>query len=151
MGDAGGPTRTYDHRLHRHGSDCARPGTPVIVVKNRSQVYHTTHWEPNGDGMNASRVVVDYALLDRSGQIRRLRKVAMRALLQYGIEPVSLSLLQHQYNSTFLVSGLDAARYVLHISRPHQRPTTRVAAADPRRVRVVVVGSGANGPHSFCP
>lgn len=61
---------------------------------------------------------VEYALLTRRGQIRRLRQAAARALPQYGIEPGSLSLLQHRYNTTFIVGGHEGARYVLHILRP---------------------------------
>jgi Ser/Thr protein kinase RdoA (MazF antagonist) len=47
-----------------------------------------------------------------------MRQVAQRALALYGVEPLTLSLLHHAYNTTFKVVGPDGARYVLHILRP---------------------------------
>jgi hypothetical protein len=47
------------------------------------------------------------------GRIRRLRQVAGQALPQYGIEPVSISLLvAHVHNTTFKVIGSDCHRRV---------------------------------------
>jgi Ser/Thr protein kinase RdoA (MazF antagonist) len=62
--------------------------------------------------------LIEYGALTRQGQIRRMRQVAERALSLYGIEPITFSLLNHAYNTTFTVTGLDRARYVLHILRP---------------------------------
>lgn len=62
--------------------------------------------------------MMEYAQLTRRGQIRRMRRVAKHALTRYGIEPVSVSILNHAYNTTFTVTGPDGARYVLHILRP---------------------------------
>jgi Ser/Thr protein kinase RdoA (MazF antagonist) len=73
---------------------------------------------------------MEYAQLTRRGQIQRMRQVAERALPLYGIEPVSFSLLDHAYNTTFAVTGPNDARYVLHILRPVENamsePSTRV-------------------------
>jgi Ser/Thr protein kinase RdoA (MazF antagonist) len=66
--------------------------------------------------------VIDFAGLTRRGQIRRLRRVAKQALLRYGIEPTSLSLLGHTFNTTFRVISPDGGRFVLHILRPTEAP-----------------------------
>jgi Ser/Thr protein kinase RdoA (MazF antagonist) len=68
--------------------------------------------------------VIEYAHRTRRGQIQRVRQVAEHALTRYGIEPVSLSLLGHMYNTTFAVTGPDGARYVLHILRPVEHATS---------------------------
>jgi Ser/Thr protein kinase RdoA (MazF antagonist) len=47
-----------------------------------------------------------------------MRRLAECALPLYGIEPYSLQLLQHAYNTTFAVTGSSHGRYVLHILRP---------------------------------
>lgn len=62
--------------------------------------------------------MIEYGELTLRGQIRRMRQIAERALSLYGIEPISFSLLNHAYNTTFAVTGPDDARYVLHILRP---------------------------------
>lgn len=62
--------------------------------------------------------VIAYAQLTRRGQIRRLRQVAVDALSQFGIAPVSLTLLNHSYNTTFAATTQDGARFVLHVLRP---------------------------------
>jgi len=51
-----------------------------------------------------------------------LRRAANRALSTYGIEPISISLLTHLYNTTFAVTGQDGTRYVLRIHRSHGNP-----------------------------
>jgi Ser/Thr protein kinase RdoA (MazF antagonist) len=53
--------------------------------------------------------------LPRRGQIRLLRHAAESALQRFGIEPLSLSLLDHAFNTTFLAVGQDGERYVLHL------------------------------------
>jgi len=62
--------------------------------------------------------LIEYGALTRHGQIQRMRQVAERALPLYGIEPITFSLLNHAYNTTFTVAGPDSALYVLHILRP---------------------------------
>src|SRR5947209_1094925 len=59
-----------------------------------------------------------YFRLTRQGQIRRLRTLAAHALAAYGIEPESLALLAHLYNTTCTVTDPEGSRYVLHILRP---------------------------------
>ncbi|HEX6509745.1 MAG TPA: phosphotransferase [Chloroflexota bacterium] len=76
--------------------------------------------------------MIDYAQLSRRGQIRRLRRVAENALTLYGIEPVSLSLLHHSFNTTFTVIGPGGARFVLHILRPEVDPFSELQS--PSRV-----------------
>jgi Ser/Thr protein kinase RdoA (MazF antagonist) len=65
----------------------------------------------------------DYTQLSRRGHIRRLRALAERALAQYDLEPVDISLLGHLYNTTFAVRGADGSRYVLRIQRAGESPT----------------------------
>jgi len=61
--------------------------------------------------------MTEYQRLTRRGQIRRLRRVAERALSAYDIEPLSLSLLDHAFNTTFAVTDPEHNRYVLHVLR----------------------------------
>lgn len=68
----------------------------------------------------------------RRSQIARLRRVAERALEQYAIEPVSLSLLNHAYHTTFVATERDGSRSVLHVLRPEEGELS----ADQRRARI---------------
>jgi Ser/Thr protein kinase RdoA (MazF antagonist) len=61
--------------------------------------------------------MTQYTDLTRRGQIRRLRRLAKQSLALYGVEPASLSLLSHMFNTTFAVAARDGARYVLRIQR----------------------------------
>lgn len=74
----------------------------------------------------------------KRAQIRRLRQLARRALSLYGIEPVSLSLLGRAYNTTFAVTGQDAARMVLHILLPEDEPLSE------RQSRVLIESERGN-------
>jgi Ser/Thr protein kinase RdoA (MazF antagonist) len=69
---------------------------------------------------------MQYAQLTRRGQIQRMTPAAERALSLFGIEPVSISLLNHAFNTTFTVTGPDGVRYVLHILRPTEAVTSEV-------------------------
>lgn len=66
--------------------------------------------------------LMEYEVLTRRGQIRRMRQVAGRAIELFGLAPSTLSLLDHAFNTTFLVIGPDGRRYVLHILRPPDEP-----------------------------
>jgi len=66
--------------------------------------------------------MIDFAQLTPGGQVRRLRRLAGRALTAFGIEPISISLLGHFHNTTFAVTGPDAARYMLRIHRAGASP-----------------------------
>ena len=70
---------------------------------------------------NASRGVQDSALawesLSRRGHLVALRRVGRAALAAYGLEDARLTLLSHQYNTTFRVEARGGP-YVLRIGRP---------------------------------
>lgn len=73
-----------------------------------------------------------------------MRQVAEHALPLFGIEPASLSLLAHAYNTMFAVSG-PKSRCVLHILRPVADAMSD-ADAGTSRVGVVVARPGEGGP-----
>lgn len=68
--------------------------------------------------------MIDFRQLTRREQIRLLRRLAEAALTRYTIGPSSLSLLNHSYHTTFLVTGSDGSRYVLHVLRPEEEQLT---------------------------
>src|SRR5689334_9955374 len=52
------------------------------------------------------------------GQVARLKRLAERALCDYGIEGARLTLLAHLENTTFRVDTDDGLAYVIRIHRP---------------------------------
>jgi Ser/Thr protein kinase RdoA (MazF antagonist) len=76
--------------------------------------------------------VIEDTQLSRRSQIARLRRVAERALAQYVIEPVSLSLLYHAYHTTFAVTERNGSCSVLHVLRTEAGELS----ADQRRARI---------------
>jgi Ser/Thr protein kinase RdoA (MazF antagonist) len=66
-----------------------------------------------GDAAGAER---DFARLSRPARIARFRGLARAALAAYDLPPARLTLLQHQWNTTFRVDT-GAGRYVLRIHR----------------------------------
>jgi Ser/Thr protein kinase RdoA (MazF antagonist) len=59
----------------------------------------------------------EWQSLSRRGQLVSLRRVGRAALAAYGLEDARLTLLSHQYNTTFRVEARGGL-YVLRISRP---------------------------------
>lgn len=66
--------------------------------------------------------MITYADLTQRGRLRRLRRLAERALTLYEIEPVSLHVLGYFYNTTFAVTAVDGSRYVLRVQRATDGP-----------------------------
>ena len=59
-----------------------------------------------------------FEILTNMGQLRRLRRLAVKALTAYDIHRYRLIALQHEGNSTFRVDAVDGKRYVLRIHSP---------------------------------
>ena len=71
--------------------------------------------------MPCSRCAADgtqtFASLRRRGQLGRLRRLGHTALAAYGLDGARLTLLRHEYNTTFRVEA-PGGPYVLRINRP---------------------------------
>ena len=72
-----------------------------------------------------SSSIVPFAQLTRTGQIRRLRRLARNALAKYDLVPTDFKLLEHWNNTTFKVrtqtngdTSVAPQHYVLRINRP---------------------------------
>lgn len=61
-------------------------------------------------------------------QVHRLRRVAFDALAQFGVEPVTVRLLSHAYNTSFRVDTADGRRYALRINVQSRRRPEWIAA-----------------------
>jgi Ser/Thr protein kinase RdoA (MazF antagonist) len=59
--------------------------------------------------------VIPFEALSKRGQVGRLRRMAEKALLDYGIRGARLSLLDHFNNTTFRVDAPNGERYVMRI------------------------------------
>lgn len=64
----------------------------------------------------------DFRRLTRREQIRRMRRAARFALREFAIDPVTVSLIAHHFNTTFEARRRNGSRYVLHILRPDAEP-----------------------------
>src|SRR5262245_40342189 len=63
-----------------------------------------------------------FETLTHRGQVRRLRRLAVKALTAYPIDELRLTPLIHEDNTTFRVDSANGERYVLRIHR-HSRKT----------------------------
>jgi Ser/Thr protein kinase RdoA (MazF antagonist) len=72
-------------------------------------------WSSGSPGVQDS--AEGWKSLSRRGQLVSLRRVGRAALAAYGLEDARLTLLSHQYNTTFRVEA-PGGPYVLRISRP---------------------------------
>ncbi len=63
--------------------------------------------------------------LPRRAQLARLRALALDAMRAYGLGPIELRLIQHEENTTFLVTA-GGDRFVLRIHRPPLRTVQTV-------------------------
>src|SRR5437870_11540186 len=64
--------------------------------------------------------------LTKQGQILRLRRLAEKALCEFGIENAALVPLEHMANTTFRVEAADGGRYVMRKRhRAAARPSLR--------------------------
>jgi Ser/Thr protein kinase RdoA (MazF antagonist) len=59
-----------------------------------------------------------FEILTNAGQLHRLRRLAVNALLEYSVPEPRLTALQHEDNTTFRVDLANGERYVLRIHRP---------------------------------
>ena len=59
-----------------------------------------------------------FEILTNAGQLRRLRRLAVKALRAYDIHEPRLTALLHEDNTTFRVDTANGKRYVLRIHRP---------------------------------
>ena len=71
--------------------------------------------------------------LSTRGQAARLKKLALRAMAQYGVETEGVSLIAHMNNATFRIEERDSARragdrYVLRVNRPGFQDTSAIQA-----------------------
>lgn len=71
--------------------------------------------------------MTEFASLSRRKQIERLQSLAEEALLLYGVEGASVSLLRLSqfFNTSFRVVARDGSRYVLRIHRPSPNPARK--------------------------
>jgi Ser/Thr protein kinase RdoA (MazF antagonist) len=67
-----------------------------------------------------------FEALTYAGQLRCLRRLAVKVLTQYDIHEFRLTTLQHEDNTTFRVDLANAERYVLRIHRPALRTVESV-------------------------
>jgi len=65
-------------------------------------------------------------ILTFAGQLRRLRRLAIKALTEYDIDKPHLTLLQHEGNTTFRIDLADGERYALRIHYPALRTVQAV-------------------------
>jgi len=59
-----------------------------------------------------------FPTLTKQGQILRVRRLAEKALCDFGIEDAALVPLEHMANTTFRVETADGGRYVMRIEAP---------------------------------
>jgi Ser/Thr protein kinase RdoA (MazF antagonist) len=69
----------------------------------------------------ASRETIAYDSLDRRGQLRRMRAVAVAALDRYDLSVMQLALLRAGWNTFFRIDTPEEQRYVLRIGAPFWR------------------------------
>lgn len=62
-----------------------------------------------------------FETLTRAGQLRYLKRLALKALTAYTVQASRLSTLQHEGNTTFRVDSANGERYVLRIHHPTLR------------------------------
>ena len=67
-----------------------------------------------------------FEILTKAGQLRRLRRLAVKALTAYEIQGPRLTPLQHEGNTTFRVDLANGERYVLRIHHPSLRTVEAV-------------------------
>ncbi|MBT4137728.1 MAG: phosphotransferase [Candidatus Latescibacteria bacterium] len=72
--------------------------------------------------------MIPFAQCTYRAQVARLRKLAQRALTQYGFEIASVRLIAHWNNATFDVRDQKGERYVLRIGRPGFQDVSQVAS-----------------------
>jgi Ser/Thr protein kinase RdoA (MazF antagonist) len=77
----------------------------------------------------AARAVRPYEQLSRTGQIRRMRRLAQVAVDAYPVETVRITPLMRGYNTTFRVDIADGGRHVLRIQRAGG-PTTEMVRSE---------------------
>lgn len=67
-----------------------------------------------------------FSSLTHSGQVRRLRALALNALQQYPLELRGVRLIQHAYNTIFRLDTVDGQKYVLRINLPNARTREQI-------------------------
>ena len=67
-----------------------------------------------------------FRVLTYRGQLRRLRRLALKALEAYGMDGPHLTALLHEDNTTFRIDAADGERYVLRIHRPTGKTVAQV-------------------------
>src|SRR5262245_25988595 len=67
-----------------------------------------------------------FEALTYAGQVRRLRRLAERALGAYGLGGARLAALTNSENMTFRVDAPDGERYVLRIHRPNRKSVAAI-------------------------
>src|SRR5215203_2932223 len=61
-----------------------------------------------------------FAELSSPGQLRRMRRLVIAALENYGLQDVRLTLLAHGHNHVYRVTVADAGQFVLRVQNEHR-------------------------------